>query len=79
MDHDAKLKMVSAMRRYDGGFVIALSECFVRADSNNLNRLYLAFPEYVDKYLTMAGEDEIKFTRKEVVLNESKSAEETTD
>jgi len=50
MEHDKKLKMVRAMRVYGGGFVKALSECFVIADSDNLERLERAFPEYVEKY-----------------------------
>jgi hypothetical protein len=51
------LHMVSAMRRYGGGFVVALSECFILADKNNLDRLYRAFPGYVAQYLDMARED----------------------
>lgn len=59
MDHDKKLKMVSAMRTYGGSFVQALAECFIRADSENLNRLVTAFPEYVQKYMDFADmEDE---------------------
>lgn len=49
--HDEKLKMVENMRRYGGGFVVALSECFIRADASNLKKLCKAFPEYVDTYL----------------------------
>ena len=48
--HDEKLAMCRAMRVYGGSFVVALAECFIHADSNNLARLYAAFPEYVEEY-----------------------------
>ena len=56
MTHDEKLDMVDAMKRFGGGFVKALAECFVRADDDNLLRLERAFPEYVKKYREMAAE-----------------------
>jgi len=55
MDHDAKLQMIKAMRIYGGGFVRALAECFLLADSRNLARLTQAFPDYVTKYQELAG------------------------
>ncbi len=54
LEHDEKLKMVKAMRVFGGGFVKALSECFIRADGNNLLRLCDAFPDYVEQYKDMA-------------------------
>ena len=56
MPRDEMLKMAEAMRLYGGGFVVALSECFILADHNNLQRLYTAFPEYVTQYTEMAKE-----------------------
>jgi hypothetical protein len=58
LSHDEMLRMVSAMNRYGGAFVHALSECFILADSDNLVRLLRAFPEYVEQYCEMAREDE---------------------
>jgi hypothetical protein len=41
------------MKVYGGSFASALAECFLLADSENLERLYKAFPELVLKYTTM--------------------------
>lgn len=50
MTHDEMLKMVEAMKRYGGSFVVALAECFILADVDNLYRLEMAFPEIVQQY-----------------------------
>jgi hypothetical protein len=57
MEHDEKLEMIRAMKKYGGSFVVALSECFMLADHNNLRRLCAAFPEYVKQYQEMARID----------------------
>ena len=57
MSRDDMLYMVDAMLRYGGGFVKALSECFILADRDNLARLYATFPEYVKQYTEMAQID----------------------
>jgi len=54
MTHDEKLKMIAAMHAYGGSFVEALAECFLRADSDNQERLEQAFPEIVSQYTEMA-------------------------
>jgi hypothetical protein len=54
---DEKIKMVENMERYGGGFVKALAMCFVKADCYNLERLYTAFPEIVDRYFTWGNEN----------------------
>ena len=54
--HDEKLQMCQAMERFGGGFVKALSECFIKADLDNLERLYKAFPEIVETYLKISYE-----------------------
>lgn len=51
--HDEKLKMCKSMKVYGGSFASALAECFILADSENLERLYKAFPELVLKHTTM--------------------------
>ncbi len=56
---DEMLEMVVAMRRYGGGFVRALAECFILADTDNLRRLYAAFPQYVIQYNQMARLDKV--------------------
>jgi len=47
---EAKLRMIAAMRKYGGAFVIELADLFEHADQENLRRLCIAFPEYVMKY-----------------------------
>lgn len=48
------LAMVRAMKVYGGSFVVALSECFILADTSNLSKLFTAFPEIVIQYSEMA-------------------------
>lgn len=55
VNHDEKLDMVDAMKRFGGSFVKALAECFILADDLNLAKLEQAFPEYVKQYQEMAG------------------------
>lgn len=47
-------KVANAMREYGGGFVKALAEAIVRADSENLEKLKGAFPDLFEKYGKMA-------------------------
>jgi len=54
MSRSEMLEMVTAMRRYGGSFVVVLSECFLRADNENFQKLCVAFPEYVEQYLEMS-------------------------
>ena len=49
--------MIEAMRKYGGSFIVSLADCFMRADSSNFDKLCMAFPEYVEKYLAIAGRD----------------------
>ena len=55
MNHDDKLRMCEAMKIFGGGFAKALAECFIRADTSNLERLCNAFPEIIEQYMAMAG------------------------
>jgi len=57
MSHTEMLAMVKAMNKYGGSFVCGLADCFLRADGDNLKRLYKAFPEYVAKYREIAEHD----------------------
>ena len=50
MNHDEKMKLIQAMKRYGGGFVQKLAEAMVYADARNLQRIIDAFPDYVRKY-----------------------------
>lgn len=43
-------KVVEQMKRRGGGFVVALAECFIHADSINYARLRNAFPDYWKQY-----------------------------
>lgn len=65
LSHNEKLAMVKAMKFYGGSFVVALSECFIRADSNNLRKLYDTFPEYVEKYREFAAKMKEREEQKE--------------
>ena len=42
--------MIESMEQYGGSFVKALAVCFMKADFDNTNRLFKAFPEYVEQY-----------------------------
>lgn len=53
MKEDEKFQMMEAMRKYGGGFMQCLAECFQHADADNLQRLLKAFPEYVERYTAM--------------------------
>lgn len=49
---EEKLRLYENMKKYGGSFVRALGECIVRADKGNLYKLCLAFPEYIEVYLS---------------------------
>ncbi|HUX54245.1 MAG TPA: hypothetical protein VMV56_07520 [Williamwhitmania sp.] len=51
-----KLKVVEAMKRYGGSFVVSLADCIMKADSDNFKRICDAFPEYIEKYSKMASD-----------------------
>jgi len=42
--------MIMAMERYGGSFVVALADCFRKADAVNFAKLMHAFPEYMKEY-----------------------------
>lgn len=48
------MKVIEAMQRYGGSFVIALAQAARRADPTNLAKLKEAFPEYWQQYTQMA-------------------------
>ena len=49
-----KLTATDAMDLYGGGFVKAFSICLMRADTRNRKRLFLAFPEIIERYQAIA-------------------------
>ena len=49
-DTDTKLEIVRVMRMYGGSFILALAECIVYADNNNLRKIEDTFSEYVRNY-----------------------------
>jgi hypothetical protein len=51
---DDDLKVLFAMRVNGGGFLSALAEAGFRADSDNLRRIKLAWPEYWAQYERLA-------------------------
>lgn len=46
--------VITAMIRYGGGFVAALGQAWLRADSENRATLKAAFPEYWERYRILA-------------------------
>jgi hypothetical protein len=46
----ADAAVIEAMLHNGGGFVKALAEAAARADSDNLRRIKLAWPEYWEQY-----------------------------
>jgi len=51
---ERELKVIEAMEQYGGSFVVALAQCFRRADQHNMIKLKHAFPEYWNQYSEMA-------------------------
>lgn len=49
-DQSLKIAVCENMRNYGGSFVVALSECLIRADQYNIYKLSDAFPEYILQY-----------------------------
>lgn len=58
---DQEMKVIEAMEKYGGSFVVSLAQCFRRADQMNRIKLKHAFPEYWNQYSEMA-----MFNREEV-------------
>lgn len=52
--NDQDLKVIEAMETYGGSFVVALAQCFRRADRHNNIKLKHTFPEYWNQYTEMA-------------------------
>jgi len=52
--HDEKLKVAKAMRIYGGSFVQALSECIIRADQHNFQKIKNTWPEIWEQYLEIS-------------------------
>jgi len=57
-DLNDRVKVADSMIRYGGGFVNALGQALIRADTDNTQRIALAFPEYWAKYLAISKEKE---------------------
>lgn len=49
-------EIVAAMKKYGGGFAVALAEAFRHADDGNQLIIKLAFPDYWDRYAVIAQE-----------------------
>jgi hypothetical protein len=56
-------QIIEEMQHSGGGFVSALGVAASKADSRNLERIKLAFPEYWKAYETMAALSESKLER----------------
>lgn len=51
---DQDLKVIEAMEKYGGSFVVALAQAARRADADNLARIKATWPEYWQQYTEMA-------------------------
>lgn len=54
VDFEESQLVAMAMQRYGGGFVKHLGAALIRADPQNIIRIYSAFPEYWTEYLEIA-------------------------
>lgn len=52
--YEEKWLVATAMSKYGGGFVSTLGDALFKADGDNTQRIYDAFPEYWQKYLQIA-------------------------
>lgn len=53
-EYDKVMATAEAMQKTGGGFVKALGETLMRADTVNRAKLQAAFPEYMARYRTVA-------------------------
>lgn len=51
---EKEMKTIEAMETYGGSFVVALAQCFRRADRTNFVKLLHTFPEYWNEYTEMS-------------------------
>ena len=49
-NNDLRLDVVTNMKKYGGSFVVALSECIILADINNLRKIADTFIAYIIEY-----------------------------
>lgn len=52
--NEADLKVIEAMEKYGGSFVVALAQAARRADFTNLAKIKATWPEYWQQYTDMA-------------------------
>ena len=52
--NDQDLKVIEAMEKFGGSFVVALAGAARRADQNNLAKIKQTWPEYWKQYTEMA-------------------------
>jgi hypothetical protein len=52
-----KFPLVDNMRAHGGNFISKLAEAMVAADPVNFDRLCAAFPEVVERFTTIGGQD----------------------
>jgi len=55
MKNPDKLEIAYCMQKYGGAFVKALSQVIVLADPANVEKVKAAWPEYWEKYSTIAA------------------------
>lgn len=57
MEQNEQIQVGNAMESYGGSFVAALGKALLRADSENAQKIKIAFPEDWKKYNEMAKAD----------------------
>lgn len=50
MNQELKLDIANNMLKYGGSFVKCLASCIMHADAQNLRKIEMLFPEYLENY-----------------------------
>lgn len=57
MEWNQRIATIKAMQTYGGSFVKALANAWQQADYHNSAKIEATWPEYIEKYKAMSGED----------------------
>lgn len=54
IEHDKKIYIANAMERFGGGFSQLLGKLILKADKENLTKIYATWPELISTYTDIA-------------------------
>lgn len=57
MEWNQRIETIRKMQTFGGSFVKALATAWQHADHDNALKIEAAFPEYIEKYRKMGGDD----------------------